>query len=139
MTEALEAAPLTDQRVSHAGILENKRLSHAVSIVKTQQGLKRATKMITNGEKDGYKKRERKVYGADLDSKTSDIARGLRLRDDIFALHSERLYCLAPTRMCGRSVERGRSSVQLIRKAGGCQHQVGFGGQRRCGPVFHLS
>ncbi len=63
-----------DQRVSHAAIIENKRLGHALSIVKTQQDLKLATKVMTNSEKDGYKKRGRKIYGPDFDSKASEPA-----------------------------------------------------------------
>ena len=59
-----------DQRVSHAAIVENKRLGHALTIVKTQQELKQKTKVMTNSEKTGYKKRPRRVYGPDFESKT---------------------------------------------------------------------
>ena len=52
-----------DQRVSHTAIVENKRLGHALSIVKAQQDLRRAPKVMTNSEKNGYKKRPRTVYG----------------------------------------------------------------------------
>ena len=52
-----------DQRVSHTAIVENKRLSHALSLVKAQQDLKHETKVLTNSEKTGYKKRPRQVYG----------------------------------------------------------------------------
>ena len=45
-----------DQRVSHTAIVENKRLSHALTLVKAQQDLKQATKVMTNSEKTGYKK-----------------------------------------------------------------------------------
>jgi hypothetical protein len=48
-----------DQRVSHTAIVENKRLSHALAIVKAQQDLRLATKVMTNSEKTGYKKRSR--------------------------------------------------------------------------------
>lgn len=48
-----------DQRVSHTAIVENKRLGHALAIVKAQQDLKVATKILTNSEKTGYKKRVR--------------------------------------------------------------------------------
>lgn len=54
-----------DQRVSHTAIIENKRLGHALSIVKAQQDLKRETKVFTNSEKTGYKKRPRNLYGPD--------------------------------------------------------------------------
>ncbi len=52
-----------DQRITQTAIVENKRLSHALSLVKAQQELKRETKVLTNSEKDGYKKRPRQVYG----------------------------------------------------------------------------
>ncbi len=63
-----------DQRVSHAAIIENKRLSHALSIVKMHQDLKQATKVMTNSEKDGYQKRPRRVYGPDFVEKTREPA-----------------------------------------------------------------
>ena len=52
-----------DQRVSHTAIVENKRLGHALALVKAQQDLKRETKVLTNSEKTGYKKRPRQLYG----------------------------------------------------------------------------
>ena len=57
-----------------AAIVGNKRLGHALSIVKAQQDLKLATKVMTNSEKDGYKKRGRKIYGPDFESKTREPA-----------------------------------------------------------------
>ena len=53
----------TDQRVSHTAIVENKRLGHALAIVKAQQDLRLATKVMTNSEKTGYRKRPRSHYG----------------------------------------------------------------------------
>ena len=58
-----------DQRVSHTAIVESKRLGHALTLVKAQQDLKLATKVMTNSEKDGYKKRPRILYGPDFDEK----------------------------------------------------------------------
>ena len=55
-----------DRRVSHAAVIENKRLSHALALVKLQQGLRHETKVKTNSEKGGYKKRPRSVYGPDF-------------------------------------------------------------------------
>ena len=55
-----------DQRVSHTAVVENKRLGHALSIVKAQQDLKRETKVLTNSEKTGYRKRPRNPYGPDF-------------------------------------------------------------------------
>jgi hypothetical protein len=52
-----------DQRVSHTAIVENKRVGHALSIIKAHQDIKRIQKVMTNSEKDRYKKRPRKVYG----------------------------------------------------------------------------
>ena len=59
-----------DQRVSHTAIVENKRLGHALTIVKAQQDLKRETKVMTNSEKTGYKKNPRATYGPDFVEKT---------------------------------------------------------------------
>ena len=44
-----------DQRVSPAAVVENKRLGHALALVKAQQDLRLATKIMTNSEKTGYK------------------------------------------------------------------------------------
>lgn len=60
-----------DQRVSHTAVVENKRLGHALSLVKAQQDLKRETKVLTNSEKTGYKKRTRNLYGPDFVQKES--------------------------------------------------------------------
>jgi hypothetical protein len=53
-----------DQRVNHTAIVENKRLGHALALVKAQQDLKCAPKVMTNSEKNGYRKRPRKVYSS---------------------------------------------------------------------------
>ena len=63
-----------DQRVSHAAIVENKRLGHALTVVKAQQDLKLATKVLTNSEKTGYKKNPRAIYGPDFVEKTRSRA-----------------------------------------------------------------
>jgi hypothetical protein len=49
--------------LSHTAIIENKRLGHALAIVKAQQDLRLATNVMTNSEKTGYKKRGRAVCG----------------------------------------------------------------------------
>src|SRR6202166_1812695 len=54
-----------DQRVSHTAIVENKRLRHALTIIKAQQDTKCQPKVQTNSEKGGYKKRGRQLYGPD--------------------------------------------------------------------------
>lgn len=54
-----------DQRVNETAIVENKRLGHALSVVKAQQDLRQRTKVLTNSEKTGYKKRPSRKYGPD--------------------------------------------------------------------------
>ena len=63
-----------DQRVSHTAIVENKRLGHALALVKAQQDLIRETKVMTNSEKTGYKKDPRAIYGPDFVEKTRSRA-----------------------------------------------------------------
>ena len=63
-----------DQRVSHTAVIENKRLGHALSIVKAHQDLKRETKVLTNSEKTGYKKRPRNLYGPDYKETVDNTA-----------------------------------------------------------------
>ena len=58
-----------DQRVSHTAVVENKRLSHALTVIKTQQDLKNEPKIKTNSEKIGYKKNPRQLYGPDYKAK----------------------------------------------------------------------
>src|SRR5277367_4096638 len=58
-----------DQRVTHTAIVENKRLGHALAIVKAQQDLKQTTKIMNNSEKTGYKKSPRRVYGPNYEPK----------------------------------------------------------------------
>src|ERR1700692_1985429 len=55
-----------DQRVSHTAIVENKRLGHALAIIKAQQDLKYAPKVKTNSEKIGYRKRVRKSEAVEM-------------------------------------------------------------------------
>jgi transposase len=58
-----------DQRISHTAVVENKRLSHALTIIKAQQDLKNEPKIKTNSEKIGYKKNPRQLYGANYKAK----------------------------------------------------------------------
>ncbi len=60
-----------DQRVSHTAIVENKRLSHALTSIKAQQDMKREPKVQTNSEKGGYKKNPRQLYGANYKAKVA--------------------------------------------------------------------
>ncbi|WP_051979433.1 hypothetical protein [Edaphobacter aggregans] len=59
-----------DQRVSHTAIVENKRLAHALTVVKAQQDIKHQPKVRTNSEKLGYQKKGRKLYGPDYEPKS---------------------------------------------------------------------
>jgi hypothetical protein len=54
-----------DQRVSHTAIVENKRLGHALAIIKAQRDTYFAPKVKTNSQKLGYQKRGRQIYGPD--------------------------------------------------------------------------
>jgi transposase len=60
-----------DQRVSHTAIVENKRLGHALALVKALQDVKYQPKVKTNSEKTGYKKDPRRVYGPDYEPKSA--------------------------------------------------------------------
>ena len=60
-----------DQRVSHTAVVENKRLGHALTIIKAQQDVKREPKMQTNSEKIGYKKNPRQLYGPNYKPKNA--------------------------------------------------------------------
>ena len=55
-----------DQRVSHTAIVENKRLGHALALIKAQQDLKYVPKVKTNSEKINYRKRERKSEAVEM-------------------------------------------------------------------------
>jgi hypothetical protein len=46
-----------DQRVNPAAVVENKRLGHALSLIKAQQDSRPIPKVRTNSEKNGYQKR----------------------------------------------------------------------------------
>ena len=60
--------------MNHTAIVENKRLGQALALVKAQQDLKLATKVMTNSEKTGYKKNPRTIYGPDFDEITRSRA-----------------------------------------------------------------
>jgi hypothetical protein len=60
--------------VNHTAIIENKRLGHALAIVRAQQDLKTGTKVMTNSEKDGYKKRAHRVYGPDYENDVVSVS-----------------------------------------------------------------
>ena len=52
-----------DQRVSHAAIVENKRLGEVLAFIKSQQDLRPPPRVKTNSEKMGYRKTGRKPSG----------------------------------------------------------------------------
>ena len=53
-----------DQRVSPAAVVENKRLGHALSLIKAKQDAKLLPRIQTNSEKNGYRKKGRTILGA---------------------------------------------------------------------------
>ncbi|MBB5061096.1 hypothetical protein HDF16_005832 [Granulicella aggregans] len=57
------ASGIICNRAIHTAVVENKRLSHAVTIIKAQQDVKREPKVQTNSEKIGHKKNPRQLYG----------------------------------------------------------------------------
>ena len=65
-----------DQRVSHTAIVENKRLGHALAVIKAQQDTAFTPKVNTNSQKLGYQKRGRNVYGPDYIEPGTLIADG---------------------------------------------------------------
>lgn len=52
-----------DQRVTHAAIVENKRLGEALAFIKSQQDQRPPPRPKTNSEKSGYRKTGRKSHG----------------------------------------------------------------------------
>jgi len=61
-----------DQRVSHAAIVENKRLGEVLALIKSQQDARPPPRPKTNSEKSGYQKRGRSRPGrADLAGRPS--------------------------------------------------------------------
>ena len=55
-----------DQRVSHTAVVENKRLGHALRIIKAEQDVNFIPKIKTNSEKIGYRKRERNTEAVEM-------------------------------------------------------------------------
>jgi hypothetical protein len=52
-----------DQRVSHAAIVENKRLGEVLAFIKSQQDARPSPHVKTNSERIGYQKTGRKPPG----------------------------------------------------------------------------
>ncbi len=72
-----------DQRVSHTAIVENKRLGHALAIVKAQQDLKHATEGDDQQREDSVTKETRdRVYGPDLQSENPSAQKRWKCRSD---------------------------------------------------------
>jgi transposase len=60
-----------NQRVRQGAIVDNKRLRHALALVKVQQDLKHEPpKIKTHSERDGYNKKGRTLYGPDYVEKS---------------------------------------------------------------------
>ena len=49
-----------DQRVTHAAIVENKRLGEVLAFIKSQQDARSSSRVKTNSKKIGYQKTGRK-------------------------------------------------------------------------------
>lgn len=54
-----------EQRVSPAAVVENKRLGHALAVVKALREHRETPKVLTNSEKNGYRKRPRRGHGTE--------------------------------------------------------------------------
>ena len=52
-----------DQRVSHAAIVENKRLGEVLAFIKSQQDARPSPRVKTNSERTGYRRTGRKPPG----------------------------------------------------------------------------
>lgn len=52
-----------DQRVTHAAIVENKRLGEVLAFIKNQQDQRPPPRLKTNSERIGYRKTGRKSPG----------------------------------------------------------------------------
>src|SRR5829696_3258293 len=52
-----------DQRVSHAAVVENKRLGEILAFIKRQQDERRPPRVLSNSEKSGYQRTGRKPGG----------------------------------------------------------------------------
>src|SRR3712207_5513132 len=52
-----------DQRVSHAAIVENKRLGEVLAFIKGQQDERPPPRVMSNSEKSGYRKTGRRSGG----------------------------------------------------------------------------
>ncbi|HMF54414.1 MAG TPA: hypothetical protein VK593_08700, partial [Edaphobacter sp.] len=63
-----------DQTVRPAAIVENKRLRHALSVVRAKQEQKLEVKIMTNSEKVGYKKHPRPAYGTHCEMGIDSLA-----------------------------------------------------------------
>jgi transposase len=84
-----------DQRVSHTAIVENKRLGHALAVIKAQQDTYFTPKVNTNSQKLGYQKRGRNVYGPDyIEPGTLIAEQQVELRD--CSVHSLEVQCQVP-------------------------------------------
>jgi hypothetical protein len=62
-----------DQRVIHTAVVANKRLGHALTVVKAQQKVKRVPAVLTNSAKGGYKKHPRQLYGPDYKAQPAAV------------------------------------------------------------------
>jgi len=84
------------QRVSHTAVVENKRLGHALTVVKSQQQAKRMPAVLTNSAKGGYKKRPRQLYGPDYKAELA-AAEAVEMTALMESMEDRRWSCRSPT------------------------------------------
>lgn len=91
-----------DQIVPRVAVVENKRLRHALSVVRAKQEQKLEVKIMTNSEKIGYKKLPHTSYGRGHEPFKSPIEiAGVRCKRNPIAeaiARSFHMECVAPKR-----------------------------------------
>ena len=103
-----------DQRVNHTAIVENKRLGHALALVKAQQDLKLTTRVMTSSEKNGYRKTPRKVYAAEEMTKANASQTTTVGQDRVFEDLSVRQAAVKENKRLGRALAVARAWQERI-------------------------
>jgi len=98
-----------DQRVNHTAIVENKRLGHALALIKAQQDLKLTTRVMTSSEKNGYRKTPRKVYAAEEMTKANASQTTTVDQDRVFEDLSVRQAAVKENKRLGRALAVARA------------------------------
>ena len=103
-----------DQRVNHTAIVENKRLGHALALIKAQQDLKLTTRVMTSSEKNGYRKTPRKVYAAEEMTKANASQTTTVGQDRVFEDLSVRQAAVKENKRLGRALAVARAWQERI-------------------------